>query len=623
MARCKKHPRDADAWILLSTLYGQAGRFADAIGAAKKGLMFRPNDLDALTNLANALAALGRFESALEYYRSALEIAPDNPAVLTNLAIAYLHNGNRKESIHQLQLTIQHQPDFANAHFHLANIYFSQNDFELAEKHYRNAITLQARNIAYLLKLGICLTSQEKFSEAEHHLVAALKLEPHNIEALYTLGYIYMGRGETASAVNHLRQAKKLTPNDPKILCTLAQALTYLPELEGSLKLFETVLKSHPYHPNAMEGKATVLHRLGRDKECYAILRSLIDNNALSPSSAQTYSQICNKFGDCRESKSLLKKMVADKTLHRQQTLTAHFALGHLYDREQNYESAFFHIEKANQLLNYRYDIDGDRQLVEDLIGTFSEEAFAELPRSTNPSAKPIFIVGMPRSGTTLLEQIISCHPGVHAGGEMTHIESYINKLRVSDSYPKGCPTLNSDIIEGLAKHYLSVITRLTSRNTRVTDKMPANFRHIPFIHLAFPKAAIIHCTRNPYDTCLSNFFQHFSSSYPWSTRLEDIEQYYILYRKCMKHWSEVLKIPMLSVCYEDLVANQRQVTADVLNFLGLKWNDSCLKFYRSKRAVATASVDQVKEPMYSRSVGRWIHYKPHLERLGLSEDHQ
>jgi len=249
------------------------------------------------------------------------------------------------------------------------------------------------------------------------------------------------------------------------------------------------------------------------------------------------------------------------------------------------------------------------------------------MPRASVRSDRPVFIVGMPRSGTSLIEQILASHPQVFGAGELTDIVrlplSLHTMLGTERKYPQCLSLLTQDRIDTFAQHYLDKLASLSPDASRVIDKMPGNFMHLGFIELLFPDARIIHCMRDPLDTCLSCYFQDFSRSHPYSYDLENLGAFYNEYRKIMQHWRSVLSIPMYEIQYEELVADQEMKSRELVEFCGLEWDERCLNFHETKRYVGTASYDQVRQPMYKKSAGRWKNYENRIDVLKKSLKYQ
>jgi hypothetical protein len=251
----------------------------------------------------------------------------------------------------------------------------------------------------------------------------------------------------------------------------------------------------------------------------------------------------------------------------------------------------------------------------------------APLPDAVNHGARPVFIVGMPRSGTSLVEQVIATHPQAFGGGERHEISSISQKLSVwkgSDKeYPECLADVPAEVFSTFADDYARYVTALAPGITVMTDKMPENYRHLVLIRLLFPEARIIHCTRDPVDTCLSCYFQEFSGSYDFSYDLADLGAHYVEYKRLMDYYRDDVGMPMLEVNYEEMVADTEGLAREIIDYCTLDWDEQCLRYYESDRVVRTASYDQVRQPIYTSSVERWRHYEkyltPLLEALGIA----
>ena len=291
-------------------------------------------------------------------------------------------------------------------------------------------------------------------------------------------------------------------------------------------------------------------------------------------------------------------------------------------DKAKQYDRAFEHALIANKARKVEYDADDYAAKISRLKSVYSASAMSSLPRATINSELPVFIVGMPRSGTSLLEQILSCHTKIHARGETSDVG---NVAEAIPYYPDGVRNLTSQRLDAMATAYIGRLVKMAPTATRVTDKLPGNYLYLGFISQLFPGAKVIHCLRDPRDVCLSNYFTDFNIGHYYSSDLGSLARHYRTYRDLMEHWKAVLPILILEVRYEDLVDNPREWTEKILDFCGLDWEEACLDFHKSRRRVATASYDQVRNPLYKSSIARWKNYERHLEPvsriLGLHGD--
>jgi Sulfotransferase family len=299
-----------------------------------------------------------------------------------------------------------------------------------------------------------------------------------------------------------------------------------------------------------------------------------------------------------------------------------HYALGNIFHDTKSFISAFEHYLKANTLKRktITYDSQNHSGLVDRLIETYSENYFQEKTVYGSDSDLPVFIVGMPRSGTTLVEQIVSSHPQVYGAGELSFLENIERKIadqfEASNPYPECMTLCNNSTVNNFSVAYLKKSGSYSHDAKRITDKMPDNFLRVGLIKSLFPNSHIIHCQRNAMDTCTSIFLNHFVRGIDYAFDLTELGQYYLDYERLMAHWRSLFPSEIFEVKYEALVMNQESVSRQLIDYLGLEWDDRCLEFYKNKRAVRTASNLQVRKPMYNNSINRWQRYEEQLKPL-------
>ncbi len=302
-----------------------------------------------------------------------------------------------------------------------------------------------------------------------------------------------------------------------------------------------------------------------------------------------------------------------------EERMDAHYTLGEYFDRYGQYDLAFKHMTAGNALRPTRYDAARTRRAVDIMEATTTREFMERAPRSTRTSALPVFIVGMPRSGTTLIEQVLGRHSRVHAAGELLDIQNIGREIDQTLGAPEGFPACMSRIgvadLDRRADAYLERLRGFDATAERVIDKLPANWMFLGLIAQMLPGARIIHARRHPLDTCLSCYQQNFSYGLDFSLRLETLADHYLDYRRLMRHWQSVLTLPMIEVVYEEHIEDPEGTARRLVEFLGLAWEDQCLD-HRSERIVRTASYEQVRQPIYRGSVARWKRYATHLAVL-------
>ncbi len=315
--------------------------------------------------------------------------------------------------------------------------------------------------------------------------------------------------------------------------------------------------------------------------------------------------------------------ILGDPGVDEESKTVVHYALARFNDRSRDADRAFDHARQANEsrkVRNGAFDAAQHAAMTAAIKRVFDAAFFREREAFGRAESAPIFIVGMPRSGTTLAEQIVSSHPDVAAAGEFTHYALYVHDLpKLLDkgqAYPDCMYEISAEDIDLLARAYLKGLADVAGPSRYVTNKLPFNFMRLGLIALMFPNAKIVHCSRDPIDTCLSIYMQNFDPRQAWATDLEDLGTYYRSYRDIMEHWSKCLPSIVFELNHENLVADPEERIAALLDFLDLEWDDRCLRFYENPRPVATPSVWQVRQPIYRSSSGRWRRYQRHLEPL-------
>jgi tetratricopeptide (TPR) repeat protein len=373
----------------------------------------------------------------------------------------------------------------------------------------------------------------------------------------------------------------------------------------------------------ALAGKASVLDRQGRREEAGKIVLPFADTGSLPHAMISLYGKLSRDAGKLEEAASLLEGIQVSGTATENAQRDLHFALGDLRDHLGHYDQAFDHFAAGNALRRTDYDPQSIADKTERIIAFFSAERLAALPRAEArpelPSDLPVFIVGTPRSGTSLVEQILSCHPEVQAAGELRDMMRRAEDLglRFQDADPDASDSrLDGERLTAASETYLQGLRARAEGATRVTDKMPYNFERLGLISLMFAGARVIHCRRDPLDSCLSCYFQNFTRGNFQTFDLRHLGLYHRQYERLMAHWRATLDLAILDVSYEAHVENPEETCREILDFLELDWDPACLQFHESKRYVKTASRDQVRKPIYQSSVGRWRNYEAHLQPL-------
>lgn len=467
------------------------------------------------------------------------------------------------------------------------------------------------------------LYQQGNFGAATRAYRKLLAGQPRNADLLHRLGLAEMQDSRTADAVKHLREAIRLRPSAPW-LADLGQALTNAERYDEAERAYDQALDIDPDFAFAM-GSKVELHQLTGDYDkAEAVLAQGLARFPDDLRLALALARLARRLGKVEQGVSLLERHLERGLPSPDDRMRLLFRLGELYDALGAHDKAFETAREANALAPGRFSVDMHRRAVDLLIAGWSPKRIRTLPRSGARAEIPLFIVGMPRSGTSLVEQILSCHPRVHAAGELTAIPLIC--LEIAGRPPAQEPmiidpsVLSRPVLDRHAMAYLASLSVLAPHASRVTDKLPSNYLHLGLIDRMLPRARVVHCVRDPRDTCLSCYFQHFRAGALWSYRLEWLGAYYRQYQRVMDHWSTALPdLARLDVPYERLVTQQEEWSRRIVEFAGLEWNDACLRFHESKRVSATLSNEQVRRPMYTSSIARHKNYDHHLRPLNES----
>ena len=454
----------------------------------------------------------------------------------------------------------------------------------------------------YLL-LGHALFLQNRLEESLKFLRLAVKKSPDSAEAHAALANALRVAGRVGETYGEFVKALELAPENPDIQCKAANFLLEQGLLDDAEKLFR--MAAARKDGRGISGLASVLERRG---DFEAALELLEKNRGQDAGDILAVSNMARLLWRLKRGQEAVR-LLEDYDMSRMSPLAAggyfHLLADIRHDLEE-YDQAFDAYSRANVAHNLHYDSTAESARVGGIIKQFSRDVLEGSPRAEILQPRPIFIVGAPRSGTSLFEQILSCHPEIQAAGELDLLDRLVETLD---------PTSRSALNEG-AERYTAHLHQRFPGSRYVTDKMPHNFLHLGFISLMFPGARIVHCVRDPMDTGLSIFRRNFNAMHSYSTDLAAIGHFLNEQRRLMRHWEAALELPIFTACYEELVAEPEKVMRSALDFLELPWDSALLNFHKSNRIVTTASYDQVRKPLYTKAVGCASHYGRHLDPL-------
>jgi tetratricopeptide (TPR) repeat protein len=462
---------------------------------------------------------------------------------------------------------------------------------ERAEAIYRRILARDPRRFEALYCRGLLAYQKGQQEAAKTFIADAIAVNPEVAEAHYNLGNIWRAEGAAEKAVECYRQALALDPDFPEAQFNLGSLHRELGALDEAQACYEKAIAARPAYAEAHRSLAELKIFENRDDPLRGEMEGLLT----------------------------LSTTTTDQRIH------LHFALGKLYEDIGDYEAAFTHLDAGNRLKRgrIRFSIDEEVARAERIMSIVDEGLMAGARDGGSASELPVFIVGMPRSGTTLIEQILASHRDVYGAGELEDLQLLIRTVgsRGKTEYPEALRDLSPRTLEQFGRSYADGLRERAPRARRITDKMPTNFFHLGFAHLILPNAKIVHCARDPIDTCFSCYRQLFAGGQAFAYDLEELGRYYRVYERVMSHWQGLMPECILKVDYEDLVHRPREQTERLLEFCALPWDESCLAFHETHRPVRTASAAQVRQPMNTRFVGRsrpfHAHLGPLLDALG------
>jgi tetratricopeptide (TPR) repeat protein len=613
-------PDYGEALLFQGALLGQLRRYPEAVTVCRRAVEQMPDSADALANLGNALQQLGQMAEAQSVYRRALRLQPDRVELLSGLGNVLAAVGKADEAIEILQRAKAARVDFPDVYTGLGVAWLAKRDFAEALSNFQRRLLLTPGVALGKVHEGLALRGLNRTQEADNSFTEALASgDRTTLPLAYNmLGTVRAEDGKPEEALQCYRKALELAPGYLAALDNSGRALEALGRFEEALAVYQRAAEVMPSSADLAANQASVLQRMDDYQNAYRLIEPYLDRDKVTARVAEVFSRLCGKLNRCEEAIALLEDLLGREPESKDRRPLS-FALGQLYDRSGEYAKAFHCFHRANELKVGHYDREGFSRYIDAMLATFSKGLFELLPRSANVSDKPVFIVGMPRSGTSLVEQILASHPEVFGGGELRNIFDLVAELPVKLGgvpYPACMPSLTQTVVDALASEYLDAVNALAPDSLRVTDKMPHNFLHLGLIKVLLPAARIVHCSRDPLDTCLSIYSQDFTGYHPYAYNLTDLGTHFRGYRRLMHHWQNTLGLPILEVRYEDLVADQEAVIRKLVAFCDLEWDDRCLRFYEAERTTRTASFDQVRQPIYQASVNRWRHYDAWLGEL-------
>lgn len=652
-------PGEANFHANLAEAYRALGLLDRAIGCCRLALRLRPDCAEAANHLGLALLDQRKPDAAALAFRDALRLRPDFAMIQNNLGTALRQQGDKEQAASHFHRAVELDPNLAEAHSNLGQLLLEQKDLDLALHHCGEAARLRPNLAEAHNNLGNVLRELGRLTEAKASYTEALRLNPHLAMAYNNLGQAVQQEGQSGDALTWYQQALQLDANSPRIHCNAASALAELEAHAEARAHYEHALRLDPNSAEAHNGLGELHREQGDYEAAKTHYREAIHLQSGLASAHVNLGNLLQELSDFAEAQACFRTALqhdsthagamgqlatmlrtslpdADRTAMLRllaaphatdgQRMALHYGLAQVLDAEENYAAAADHLRQANALCQagwrkrgQEYDPTVHADFVAAMIATTTPEFFARTAGFGVETTRPIFIVGLPRSGTTLIEQILASHSQVFGAGELPFAGESLASLPVvmnRDTRPVHClAEIDRETTRQVAERHLDRLRERNDTARHVVDKMPDNYLHVGLIHVLFPNATIIHCRRDLRDVAVSCWMTHFRQI-RWSCDPEAIAVRFREYRRVMEHWRQVLPVPLHEVHYEETVTDLEGVAQRLLAACGLEWEPACLAFHQTRRPVRTASVRQVRQPIYTRSMGRWKHYENDLKTL-------
>jgi tetratricopeptide (TPR) repeat protein len=617
-----RFPGEVNCLRLLGAALLEQHKISECVATLEGVLARVPDFAGARVDLARAYRAQGQAARARDEVRRVLEKAPHHhPAWLAygDVLVDLEQYADARIAFERARLTDPHLE-----RVRAATAALMTDDRQTAERLLRRILQEDAAHVAALCGLASLSVAADKPRDAERLLLHALKQSAHHPLTWREMAQTLMKLGRLEEADAAARRVIKIEPENPDTWITFGAVSTRLMHHEEALEAYARAATLKPTEVRLRMAMGHIHKTLGRRSESEAAYKSALE---LVPALGEAYWSLADlknySFGDAEI--ATMRNLLMNDTITRTDTAHLCFALGKAYEQRGQYSDSFAHYARGNAVrrLDAPFDIEHFERRTARIRSFFDAAFFAARAGGGDPSTAPIFIVGLPRSGSTLVEQILASHSRVDGTMELPNIIniSYQFDDMSSDrnGYPETVGTAPTGLLSALGSRYLEETVPLRSGKDRFTDKLPNNFSHIGLIHAILPQATIIDARRHPMDCCFSTFKQHFAEGQTFSYDLADLGRYYRCYLSLMDHWDSVLPGKVLHLQYEDLVRDPEANIRRLLDHCRLPFEASCLSFHQTSRSVRTPSAEQVRQPIYTVGVGHWRHFEKELEPLRLA----
>ncbi len=604
----------------------KSGDLATAEKIYRRILAVQPANHEALYLLGTLAQQTGRIDVAATCLTRAIERNPQNPFYRLALGDARLAEDRLTDAAACYHKALALDGRNAEARLGLGNVRHAQHNYSAAIEQYRQAIAVMPVLAEAHNNLGVVLTAVDRPAEAAACFAQALELRPGFADAHLNLGRAHKAEGRLEDAIASYRKALELDPTLSEAHSNLGNAHRQMGNFTAALDCYRRAVKIDPTLVQAHYNLGIINLEQGRLEESLGDLKRAV---ALAPDHVEAITnigEVLETLGQKEEASIWYRKVIdvrVDRSLPIMDQRARHFALGRIHDRLREFDTAFAHFKSANDIWlehQRRTDSAYSPAAWEEIIGSIID-AFPIVGMDGgyiegDVSRLPIFVLGMPRSGTTLVEQILASHSEVYGAGELPDIPQIAERISGSRNWADAIGSLDTDRAETIASEYLDRLRQIAPETRRVVNKLPMNFLYLGLIRTLFPAAPIIHCRRDPLDVCLSNYFGHFAEPKAFTNDLTDLGHFFKLYQRLMAYWDKIYPGTIFHIDYGSLIDDQEGLSRELISYCGLEWQAQCLSFHETERHVATASRLQVRRPLYKSSVQRWRNYDRYLGRF-------
>lgn len=596
----------------------QRGDLDGALSTASKVVRYNPEFTEGRFVLGMLCRDKGRLDDALVHLELAVKSRPDDAAILDALGTVHHASGRFREAQQVLLSAVRLDPRSHQALFNLGSTSLELGDDTAALDCFARLAALNPQDGEVQLNLGVAAGRVGRLDQAAAALRSATRLLPNHPSAWMNLGGVLAHLGHVEEPRRCYQRACELAPHQPSCHERLGWFLAGRGEPDAAQDAFEQALLLDPTRGPSAAGLAHLAETAGRVSEARELLQPHLVRHSGDVRVVSTWAAICLRLGKPLDALPFVQPL-AERALPALEEARLRFALGSVQDAIGDHDEAFASWLRANERLGLGWDVDAERARVDHILSAWSSRD--GLATATHGDGRMIFVLGLPRSGTSLVEQILDCHSQVRATGEREELRQLAR--RDGPDWPARAAALGAEALDAVAREYLRAVAGPVGDGARVTDKMPVNFRHLGWIRQLFPQAQVVHVHRNPLDVGLSCLRQHFvGQSNGWSTSLAGIAGVMDDHARLMAHWRSQGTDGLLELAYEDLVTAPEATIGALLAFLDLPFEPACLTPHTSQRRVNTASYAQVQEPIHGAAIGKWQAYAaglaPLAQALGL-----